>query len=106
RLAQKGYDVGLIARGTDGLRAAKAEVKACGQRALVLPLDVADDGAVLRAAERVERELGPMDVWINNAMTSVFSRFTDMQLDEFRRVNEVTYMGYVHGTYAALNYMK
>lgn len=103
--AAKGYDVALIARGVDGLRGAMAEVAALGRRALALPLDVADADAVGRAADHIERELGPVDVWVNNAMTSVFSRFVDMRLDEFKRVTEVTYLGFVYGTYAALRQM-
>jgi NAD(P)-dependent dehydrogenase (short-subunit alcohol dehydrogenase family) len=104
--ARKGADVGLIARGHDGLEAAKREVEACGGRAVVSVADVADPDAVERAATEIERSLGPIDIWVNNAMASVFSRFIDMTPDEFRRVTEVTYLGYVHGTWAALRRMQ
>src|SRR5438309_1309918 len=98
--------VGLIARGRDGLEAAKREIEAAGGEAIVLPLDVADHDAVDRAASEVERAFGPIDIWINNAMASVFSPIMEMQADEYRRVTEVTYLGYVWGTLAALKRMK
>jgi NAD(P)-dependent dehydrogenase (short-subunit alcohol dehydrogenase family) len=103
--ARRGAHVALIARGRDGLEAARREVEQAGGRALVLPLDVSDADAVERAAERVERELGPIDVWVNNAMVSVFSPVREMRAEEYRRVTEVTYLGYVHGTLAALRRM-
>ncbi|MDQ3804802.1 MAG: SDR family oxidoreductase [Acidobacteriota bacterium] len=103
--AREGAHLGLIARGRDGLEAARREVEEAGGRALVLPLDVADAAAVERAAERVERELGPIDVWVNNAMVSVFSPVREMEAEEYKRVTEVTYLGYVHGTLAALKRM-
>ncbi len=103
--AERGADVALIARGEDGLAAAAREVEAFGRRALVLPLDVADSGAVERAADEIEQKLGPIDVWVNDAMVSVFARFLDTTPEEFRRVTEVTYLGYVHGTQAALRRM-
>jgi NAD(P)-dependent dehydrogenase (short-subunit alcohol dehydrogenase family) len=103
--ARHGADVGLIARGTDGLEAARGEVEAAGGRALVLPADVSDADAVEHAAGRVERELGPIDVWVNNAMVSVFSPVKQMTAADYRRVTEVTYLGYVHGTLAALRRM-
>ncbi|HEY0170839.1 MAG TPA: SDR family oxidoreductase [Pyrinomonadaceae bacterium] len=103
--ARRGARVALIARGRDGLEAARREVEHAGGRALVLPLDVSDADAVERAAERVERELGPIDVWVNNAMVSVFSPVREMRPEEYRRVTEVTYLGYVHGTLAALKRM-
>ncbi len=103
--AERGYDVGLIARGEAGLSAAAEEVRHVGQRAIELPLDVADADAVEEAAERVERELGPIDVWVNDAMLSVFSPVIEMRADEYRRVTEVTYLGYVHGTLAAYRRM-
>src|SRR3954462_1539669 len=84
--ARQGADIGLLARGVDGLEAARREVEANGGRALVLPFDVADADQVDAAAERVERELGPIDVWVNNAMVSVFSPVKDTEPDEFRRV--------------------
>jgi NAD(P)-dependent dehydrogenase (short-subunit alcohol dehydrogenase family) len=103
--ARRGAHVALIARGRDGLEGARREVEACGGRALVLPLDVSDAEAVERAAETVERELGPIDVWVNNAMVSVFSPVKKMKAEEYRRVTEVTYLGYVYGTLAALKRM-
>jgi NAD(P)-dependent dehydrogenase (short-subunit alcohol dehydrogenase family) len=103
--ADGGYDVGLIARGGDGLQAAAAEVEARGGRAVVLPCDVADAQAVEDAAQRVQSELGPIDVWVNNAMVSVFSPIKEMTPAEFQRVTEVTYLGYVYGTLAALRRM-
>ncbi|HWC31937.1 MAG TPA: SDR family oxidoreductase [Actinomycetota bacterium] len=105
-LAQRGADVALVARGDDGLRAAAREVESFGRSALVVRADVSDAEAVEEAAARTERDLGPIDVWINAAMTSVFSPFTEMEHDEFRRVTEVTYLGYVNGTRAALRRMK
>ncbi|MEZ6087826.1 MAG: SDR family oxidoreductase [Pirellulaceae bacterium] len=106
KFARAGYDVGLIARGESGLRAAACEVEQLGGRALVLSLDVADAEAIESAAERVERELGTIDVWVNNAMASVFSPISEMKPEEFRRVTEVTYLGYVYGTLAALKRMR
>src|SRR4051812_2763791 len=103
--ARHGADVALIARGRDGLEAAAREVESFGGRALMLPLDVADAEAVYAAADRVERELGPIDIWVNDAMTSVFSPIKEMTPEEFKRVTEVTYLGYVYGTLAALKYM-
>jgi NAD(P)-dependent dehydrogenase (short-subunit alcohol dehydrogenase family) len=104
--AREGAHVGLIARSEEGLAAAKREVEEAGGRAVVVPADVADADAVESAAARIEAELGPIDVWVNNAMTSVFSRFSDMTPEEFRRVTEVTYLGYVYGTMAALRRMR
>jgi NAD(P)-dependent dehydrogenase (short-subunit alcohol dehydrogenase family) len=104
-LAAAGADVALLARGLDGLEGAYREVVRAGRRALVLPTDVSDPDAVERAAEATERELGPIDAWINNAMVSVFSPVRRTTADEFRRVTEVTYLGYVHGTLSALRRM-
>ncbi len=103
--ARQGASVALLARGTDGLEGAREDVEALGGRALVLPVDVADAEAVERAAARVEDELGPMDVWVNNAMASVFAPFKEVTAEEFRRATEVTYLGQVHGTMAALKRM-
>lgn len=103
--ARHGADVALIARGRDGLEAAAREVESCGGRALVLPVDVADAAQVQAAADKVEAELGPIDIWVNDAMASVFSPIKDMTAEEFKRVTEVTYLGYVYGTLAALKYM-
>ena len=103
--ARRGAHVGLLARGREGLEGARREVEAAGGRALVLPTDVSDQEAVERAAREVERELGPIRIWINNAMVSVFSPFAEMTAEEFRRVTEVTYLGTVYGTQAALKRM-
>jgi short-subunit dehydrogenase len=97
--------VGLLARGVDGLEAAKREIESMGGQALVLPTDVADADAVERAAAAVEEQFGPIDIWVNNAMTSVFSPVKEMKAEEYRRVTEVTYLGVVHGTLAALRRM-
>jgi short-subunit dehydrogenase len=102
----KGYRVALIARGEAGLAAAAREVRAAGGTALVLPLDVADADAVEAAAARVELELGPIDVWVNCAMTAVLAFVHETSADEFRRVTEVNYLGFVHGTLAALARMR
>jgi NAD(P)-dependent dehydrogenase (short-subunit alcohol dehydrogenase family) len=104
-LAARGARIGLIARGRDGLEAAAREVEALGGHAVVVPADVADAEAVERAAERTEETFGPIDVWVNNAMASVFSPIRAMTSHEFRRVTEVTYLGVVHGTQAALRRM-
>jgi len=98
--------VGLIARGLDGLEAAKREIEEAGGQAIVLPLDVSDFKAVDQAAEDVERAFGPIDVWVNDAMVTVFSPVMEMDPDDYRRVTEVDYLGYVWGTIAALRRMK
>src|SRR5512142_401446 len=103
--AKRGANIGLVARGRDGLEGARGEVEAAGGKALVLPADVADPKQVEEAAERTERELGPIDIWVNDAMTSVFSPIKEMTAEEFRRVTEVTYLGYVYGSLAALRRM-
>ncbi len=103
--ASHGAHVGLIARGRDGLEGARREVEEAGGRALVLPCDMADEKAVNEAAELVERELGPIDIWVNNAFAGVFAEFKDVTPEEFRRVTEVTYLGQVWGTRAALQRM-
>ena len=103
--ARHGANIGLIARGRDGLEAAAREVEEYGGRAIVLPVDVADAGQVQSAADEVEQKLGPIDIWVNDAMTSVFSPIKEMTSEEFKRVTEVTYLGYVYGTLAALKYM-
>jgi NAD(P)-dependent dehydrogenase (short-subunit alcohol dehydrogenase family) len=99
---ERGDAVALLARGRDGLDAAAKEIEAAGGRAFALPTEMADPAAVEDAASRVEAELGPIDVWVNNAMVSVFALFTDIAPEEFRRVTDVTYHGYVNGTRAAL----
>src|SRR5436190_15640026 len=103
--AREGARIGLIARGRAGLDAAKSEVEQLGGSALVVPVDVADAEAVESAAEQIEQQLGPIDVWVNNAMASVFSPVKEMTAAEFKRVTEVTYLGYVYGTLAALKRM-
>jgi NAD(P)-dependent dehydrogenase (short-subunit alcohol dehydrogenase family) len=103
--AREGADLGLLARGVDGLEGARREVEAAGGRAIATPTDVADAHQVESAAERIERELGPIDVWVNNAMVSVFSPVKELQADEVKRVTEVTYLGVVYGTMAALKRM-
>jgi NAD(P)-dependent dehydrogenase (short-subunit alcohol dehydrogenase family) len=105
RFARDGAAIGLIARGAERLEQARGEVERLGGHAIAIPLDMADADGVEAAAERIERELGPIDVWINNAMVSVYSPIREMPAAEFRRVTEVTYLGYVHGTLAALKRM-
>lgn len=102
KLAALGFDVAIIARGDDGLEATQDEVERAGRRAITCKADVADARAVLDASLRIEQVLGPIQVWINNAMTSVFAPFEEMTPDEFERVTAVTYLGVVHGTRAAL----
>src|SRR5918911_782153 len=92
--AKRGDRVALVARGRDGLTGASEEVESFGGQALAIPTDVADPDQVEAAAERAERELGPIDVWVNNAMTTVFSPFKQLTPDEYRRATEVTYLGY------------
>jgi NAD(P)-dependent dehydrogenase (short-subunit alcohol dehydrogenase family) len=101
----EGARIGLIARGRDGLEGAQRDVESLGGRALILQADVADADAIEAAAERVETELGPIEVWVNNAMTGVFSPVKEMTAAEFKRVTEVTYLGFVNGTLAALKRM-
>ncbi len=103
--AEEGAQIGLIARGRAGLEGARREVETCGGRGLVLSTDVADAAAVEAAAAEVENSLGPIDVWVNVAMASVFSPIKEMTAEEFKRVTEVTYLGYVYGTLAALKRM-
>ena len=103
--ARDGARIGLIARDRDRLEEVRREVRELGGDALVLEADVAAPDQLERAAAEVEREFGPIDIWVNNAMTSVFSPFKDMTMDEFRRVTEVTYLGYVYGTSVALSLM-
>ncbi len=104
--ARQGAYLGLIARGRERLEAAKREVEAMGAKALALPADVADAGQVEAAAERMEREAGPIEVWINNAMTTIFAPFLEITPEEFKRATEVTYLGQVYGTMAALKRMQ
>jgi NAD(P)-dependent dehydrogenase (short-subunit alcohol dehydrogenase family) len=104
--AGRGASVGLLARGRAGLEGARRDVEAAGGRAIVLQADVADPEQVEAAAARLEEAFGPIDVWVNNAMLSVFSPVADTPPEEFRRVTEVTYLGTVHGTLAALRRMR
>lgn len=101
----RGARLGLIARNAERLQDVVEEVRRLGGDALALPLDVCDADAMEAAAQTVEERFGPIDVWVNNAMASVFSPALEMPPDEFRRVTEVTYLGYVHGTLAALKRM-
>jgi NADP-dependent 3-hydroxy acid dehydrogenase YdfG len=104
--AARGYDVALISRDADRLEAAADEVRAAGRRALVLPLDVADAGAVEAAAEQIETEIGPIDVWVNDAATSVYGPVDQVTPEELHRVTDVAYHGTVHGTMAVLRRMR
>ena len=104
--AKRGASIALIARETAGLQAAAAEVKEAGGRALALPTDVADPDAVERAAERIENELGPIDIWINVAMATIYAPLHQISPAEYRRATEVTYLGNVYGTMAALKRMR
>ena len=103
--ARQGAIVGLLARGRAGLEGALQDVERAGGTGVILTADVANADAVEAAAATLENTFGPIDVWVNNAMASVLSRAIDMPADEFRRVTEVTYLGVVHGTLAALRRM-
>ena len=103
--AVQGAHIGLLARGRDGLDGCRRDVEERGGRALALPTDVADPGQVEAAAAAVEATFGPIDVWVNNSMVSVFSPVKEMRPEEYRRVTEVTYLGTVYGTLAALRRM-
>ncbi len=104
--AARGDRIALLARGEAGLQGAADDVQATGGQALCIPTDVADYAQVDDAAAQVEQAYGPIDVWINDAFTSVFAPFTEITPDEFRRVTEVSYLGFVHGTLAALAHMR
>ncbi len=106
RFARAGDRVGLIARDRESLEATRDELSPCGARIAIAPADVADADAVFAAAESLERELGKVDVWINDAMETVFSPVAEITPQEFRRVTEVTYLGFVYGTMAALRSMR
>lgn len=104
--AKRGARIGLVARGKERLEATRREVESMGGQALAVPTDVADAEQVEQAAAAVEAEFGPIDIWVNNAMTTVFSPFHEMTPEEFKRVTEVTYLGQVYGTLAALKCMR
>lgn len=104
--AAAGYAVGLLARSDEGLAAATAELEAYATPTLAISADVADANAVALAAQRFEAELGPIDVWVNSAMVTVFAAIEQLTPEEIRRVTEVTYLGAVHGTLAALPLMR
>lgn len=105
KFAAEGVRIALIARGRNGLEAAAREVEQAGGQAMVLPIDVARYDQVEAAAASVEDAFGPIDVWINDAMVTVYAEFMDIEPDEFRRATEVTYLGMVWGTRAALKRM-
>jgi NAD(P)-dependent dehydrogenase (short-subunit alcohol dehydrogenase family) len=105
--AQEGYSVAVLARGADGLADTRAELERSGQAPmLALSVDVAEADAVEAAADEVERRLGPIEIWVNDAMVTVFAPVSEMTAEEYRRVTEVTYLGTVHGTLAALRRMR
>ncbi len=104
--AKRKAHIGLLARGRERLEATRREVEELGGQALALPTDVAHADEVDSAAERVESEFGPIDIWVNCAMTTIFAPFVDIQPDEFKRATEVTYLGFVYGTMSALKRMK
>ena len=104
--ATAGYRVALIARGEQGLRDTRDQLEALGTTVLAISADVADAKALDAAASRIEAELGPIDVWVNAAMATVFGPFASLTAEEVRRVTEVTYLGSVHGTLAALRHMR
>lgn len=106
KLAEGGASIGLLARGADGLEGAKREVEEAGGRGLVLSTDVADFNQIEAAAQAVEDQFGPIDIWINNAMVSMYSPFWKIKPDEYKHITEVTYLGQVYGTMAALKRMK
>lgn len=105
-LGQRKARVGLLARGETGLDGAAADVRAAGGEALPIPTDVSDYDAVEQAARRVEERLGAIDAWINVAFSSVFAPFAEIKPDEFRKVTEISYLGFVHGTMVALQRMR
>jgi NAD(P)-dependent dehydrogenase (short-subunit alcohol dehydrogenase family) len=104
--AKQGALIGLMARDRGRLEDTRREVEAAGGKALALPTDVADASQVESAAARVEEEFGPIDAWVNNAMTTIFARFDQITPEEFKRATEVTYLGCVYGTLSALKRMK
>ncbi len=105
-IAARGDTVVLVARGERGLAGAAAQVEQAGGTAHVMTADVADPDQVFAVADKVEAEIGPIDLWVNVAFTSVFAPFDQIKPAEYRRVTEVSYLGYIYGTMAALKYMK
>ena len=103
--AKRGAHVALLARGEEGLESARREVELAGGRASTFPVDMADAAAVDKTASAIEETLGPIDIWVNNAMVTIFAPFKDISADEFKRVTEVTYLGNVNGTMSALKRM-
>ncbi len=103
--AKHGAKIGLLARGRAGLKGAAREVDKLGGHSVTIPTDMADPDQVFAAARKIESKFGPIDVWVNVAMASVFSPIKEMTPDDYKRVTEVTYLGYVHGTLAALKSM-
>jgi NAD(P)-dependent dehydrogenase (short-subunit alcohol dehydrogenase family) len=106
KFASEGYRVSLLARSVEGLESAKREIEALGGEAIAFPVDVSDSAEMFRAADEIAQRWGAIDIWINNAMVTMFSPVSDMSAEEFRRITEVTYLGYVHGTMAALRHMR
>jgi NAD(P)-dependent dehydrogenase (short-subunit alcohol dehydrogenase family) len=104
--AKRGAHIGLIARGSEGLEAAKREVEAAGGKAIALPTDVSRPEEIDAAADAIEREFGPIDIWVNDAFTNVFAEFRELTPEEFKRITEVTYLGFVYGTMTALHRMQ
>ena len=105
-MAEAGFDVALLARGREGLEGARRDVERCGRRALAIPTDVAEHDQVAAAAERVEAELGPIDVWVNDAMTTAFAPSWELDPADFERAVRVTFLGQVWGTFVALEHMR
>ncbi|HEV2107325.1 MAG TPA: SDR family oxidoreductase [Thermomicrobiales bacterium] len=103
---KRGAKVGLLARGQAGLEGARQAVEAAGGKAMIFQVDVSDADAVDDAAEEIERNFGPIDIWVNNAMVSVFAPLAEISAEDYRRVTEVTYLGYVYGTMTALRRMR
>ena len=103
--AKEGARIGLISRDREALEHTAREIEGLGGKAVFSPVDVSDENAVENAASSFEKDLGPIDIWVNNAMVSVVSPIKKMEAQEFRRVTEVNYLGYVHGTLAALRRM-
>ncbi|MEO7053226.1 MAG: SDR family NAD(P)-dependent oxidoreductase, partial [Rhodanobacter sp.] len=106
RFARAGAKVALLARGSKALQGAADEIRKRGCQVLAIPTDVADAAQVEAAAARIEQELGPIDIWINAAMATIFAPVSEITAEEFLRATQVTYMGAVHGTMSALKRMR